>query len=153
MTKKLTLIVGASGVGKDWIAKAFNLNMVISHTTRPMRKGDVNGETKWFHKNYSFETPIIAHTFFDGHHYWVTDYDLIGKEAYIIDVPGVQCLCNAYGKYFDDMFSIVYISCAWYKRLYRLIKRDGIKKGVKRFVHDIGKFSGIKDFDYTEIRV
>ena len=152
MKKKIILIVGASGVGKDYIAKAFNFNMVISHTTRPMRKDDVNGETKWFHKNYTAREYSIAYTLFDGNHYWVTHMDLIGKEAYIIDMNGVKCLSENYGKYFDSVFSIVYISCAWYKRLYRLIKRDGIRKGVKRFIHDIGKFSDINNFDHTEIR-
>ena len=166
MQKKMILIVGKSGTGKDYLAKAFGLRMVVSHTTRPMRKGDVNGKTKWFHNELPFKmnkqileaqlglcpVDIIAYTFFDHHWYWATERDLLNKDAYIIDVAGIDFMAQKYGKYFDDIFSIVYVSCAWWKRLYRIIKRDGLRKGAKRFVHDIGKFKGIENYDYTAVR-
>jgi len=150
----MILVVGKSGTGKDYLCKEFGLKIVVSHTTRTMRSGEKNGESKWFHKKYKKDKNEIAYTFFNGHHYWATRFDLIDKDAYIIDVDGVKKLQECFGilSFHQGDFTVVYITCAWYKRLYRLIKRDGAIKGIKRFIHDIGKFKGIENFKYTEIK-
>lgn len=53
--KKIILIAGPSGAGKttisEYLTKKFNIPRVVTHTTRPMREGEVDK------KSYYFETP------------------------------------------------------------------------------------------------
>ncbi|MCO0832656.1 50S ribosome-binding GTPase [Fructobacillus sp. W13] len=55
MQKRVIVIMGAAGVGKtsicSYIGKKFGIPQVITHTTRAMREGEVDG------KDYYFETP------------------------------------------------------------------------------------------------
>lgn len=150
----MILLCGKSGTGKDYLVKTFNLKPVVSHTTRKPRENETNGISKWFHDSYSSNKKNqIAYTYFNFHHYWATTDDLYLKDVYIIDANGIAFMKNKYGKKFDKNFTIVYLSCAWYKRLYRLIKRDGLKQGLKRFINDITAFKDIKKFSYTEVRM
>ena len=54
--KHLIIICGPSGVGKttvqNYLQKEYHIPKVITHTTRPPRKGEING------KDYYFETPL-----------------------------------------------------------------------------------------------
>lgn len=172
----MMLLAGKSGTGKDFIVETFNLKKVISHTTRLPRENEVDGIDKYFHKKLTnielkkIKKDSIAYTYFNGNHYWATKEDLISKDVYIIDVNGIVDLYNRLCGYknirlvdvgdnssidnlFYSQFKIVYLTCAWWKRMYRLIKRDGWKKGIKRFFHDIEAFKDIKKFRYKEVRL
>ncbi|MDO4912600.1 MAG: guanylate kinase [Lactobacillus sp.] len=58
MKKKVILIVGPSGAGKtrisDYLQNEHNIPRVITHTTRPMREGEVDGQSYYFESNESF---------------------------------------------------------------------------------------------------
>jgi guanylate kinase len=166
----MILLVAKSGVGKDYLIKSFNLKCVVSHTTRSPRPGEKKGIDKHFHKDFLNED-CIAYTYFNGNHYWATSSDLIGKDVYVIDVNGIIDLYKRVTGYnyntgkidlgdlsnidslFYQQFKIVYLTCAWWKRMYRLVKRDGWRKGLKRFFHDIKAFRDIKKFNYREVRL
>jgi hypothetical protein len=49
--KPLTLIVGPSGSGKNYISDAFGLKAIQSYTTRPMRSGDKETDHKFVKKD------------------------------------------------------------------------------------------------------
>ena len=150
----MILLVGKSGSGKDYLVKTLQLRPVISHTTRPMRINEINGVDKWFHKGIPKRLKnVIAETTFNGYQYWATTHDLLDKDVYIIDLAGIQCFHYAYDQQFWINFDIVYVDCPGYKRLYRLIKRDGWINGIKRFVHDIKAFKDISTWPHEVISV
>jgi guanylate kinase len=149
----IKLIVGKSGSGKDYLCKLAGYKMVISHTTRQKRPGEQHGVDKWFETIIPSRQTLaeaIAQTYFDHNYYWVLKEDLYEKEAFIIDVQGVKSLIDNYGDDFNTNFEVIYIECSWYKRLYRMIKRDGWKKAVKRFKHDNTAFKNL-DFNHSTI--
>lgn len=118
---------------------------------------------------------MIAYTFFQGNHYYATKDDLRDADIYILDPDGVKSF--KYNNYFkidssDDYYDknlvaihnpssdetpntreviVVYLHCPLLKRLYRLIKRDGFKKGIKRLLYDYNKFK--TNIEYDQILV
>lgn len=92
------LITAPSGAGKttiaDIIAKQGNWNECISHTTRPMREGEVEGKTYYFTDIENFEDAYSMGEFaervtYDGQYYGITHSEIsrvldAGKHVYII---------------------------------------------------------------------
>ena len=158
---RIILIVGKSGTGKDYIARALGLKMVVSITTRPIRPNEEDGV------HHKFLTPeeygkllvddIVAMTEFDGHSYCATKKCLEGKEAYIVDPAGIYYYRDI-REFIRDLPEpvIVYFSSPWYKRLYRMVKRQGwrsIGMAIQRIRHDRVIFKKEQfTFPYTEIR-
>lgn len=120
--KEIILLCGKSASGKDFTAKAFNLNLVISHTTRDPRKGEFQHIHKHFHSHYEDLGDTVAYTKRGKYEYWVREKDLDEGDAYIIDLPGIKYLLNwKQNKY---KFKILYIKCSLFKRIWRLFKRE-----------------------------
>lgn len=142
----ICLYVGHSGSGKDYICQQKKLKMVVSHTTRKPRPGEINGISKWFHDSLPKDQyeKAIAKTYFDNNYYWVTHEDLENKEAFIIDLKGIKDFIEYYEMDFGYYFKIIYVKSCWITRLFRLIKRDGFKKAIKRFLHDIRAFKNVE---------
>lgn len=59
MTNKLIVITGATGTGKttvsDYLKEKYKIVPVITHTTRPPRFNEKNGEDYYFENDQSFE--------------------------------------------------------------------------------------------------
>lgn len=57
--KRIIIIAGPSGVGKTTVSKylneKYNIPRVVTHTTRPIRKGEVPGKSYYFESDDSFE--------------------------------------------------------------------------------------------------
>lgn len=147
--KPLLLIVGESGSGKDFLIDLLGLKRVVSRTTRPRRIHEVNGRDKRFVTMEEFRSynpnEVMAYTIFDGEHYCALTRDLVGKDVYVIDPDGVRFFRQrALTTRYMRPFKVVYIHAPWYRRLYRLVLRDGWKKAWKRFRHDLPVFRGLK---------
>ncbi|QNQ81286.1 guanylate kinase [Lactobacillus sp. PV034] len=56
--QRIIIIAGPSGVGKttvtNYLSQKYNIPRVITHTTRPMRKGEKDGESYYFETDTSF---------------------------------------------------------------------------------------------------
>ena len=56
--KKIILIAGPSGAGKttisEYLTRKYNIPRVITHTTRPMREGEVPNKSYYFESDESF---------------------------------------------------------------------------------------------------
>jgi len=69
-------IVGASGSGKTYLSKflrdELNIPIIVSHTTRPMREGEIEGEDYFFinsTEGYN-QDGMLSHTKFGGYEYF-----------------------------------------------------------------------------------
>ena len=148
----MILLCGKSGSGKSTFVKSSRMKEVISHTTRLPRAGEINGVDKWFHEWKYGAKGVIAETFFNGFHYWVTEDDLVDKDVFIVDIKGIQFMQQLYKNTFDENFKVWYITCNPITRLYRLIKRDGYKKAISRFIHDVKAFKDISKIEHSTIK-
>ena len=94
-------IVGLSGSGKDTLAKyisnKYNIPMLVSYTTRPMRDYETNGVQHWFISKEKMDEikqneKLIAYTINDmtGIEYCATKSQVEGKDIiYIINPDGI----------------------------------------------------------------
>ena len=150
--KPLLLLMGKSGSGKDFISQLFNSKNVISHTTREPREGEVNGVSKWFETKDSMDDlmiqQVLAYTEIEGNVYCATIKDVEDKDVYIIDPAGVEFFKGQAEIFnYKRPITVLYIYAVWYKRLYRMVRRDGLSKAVKRFWSDRATFK-ILQYDY-----
>ena len=110
----LVIISGVAGAGKDTIKKELikrmeNVESLPSYTSRPMRPGDIEGETYNFVTKAEFEEMVRNEEFYeyDIHHnnYYGTSRKLLNEKinngkiiVKDIDVNGTQNLVDLLGK-------------------------------------------------------
>jgi len=152
--RELILMVGKSGSGKDHICNVLGLKKVVSRTTREIRMGEEDGVAHIFVTKQDIakypKSHIVAYTEFDGSAYCALRQDLAGKDVYIIDPAGIQYFVKYTSGIFRRPVRVVYIRAKWWKRLYRMTKRDGIRKAIKRIRHDRKAFS---EFERSRIKM
>lgn len=141
MTKNLYLVVGKSGVGKDYVVnklcERMNLTKVISHTTRPQRQGETN--THYFVSQEEFDSLkdfMVAYTHFNGFDYGTTADVVNQSDIYIIDLDGIRYLKKHQDKLSRPII-IIGISADGTLRFNRMIKRnDSFSEAAQRFMND-----------------
>lgn len=117
------------------------LKSLDSYTTRPKRIENEKGHTFITESEFDCLTDICAYGEFGGYRYCATKEQVDNADIYVIDKQGI--------KYFKDKYHgkrkpiVVYIKIPPLKRFGRLIKRDGIIKGIKRWLQDIPHFIGV----------
>lgn len=97
MKKRIIAIVGESGSGKtfasQYLQEKFGWNAIVSYTTRPMRKGEVNGRDHWFVKPSQVppKSRMCAYTQFGGYEYWTewNQFQILFDCVYVIDEKGL----------------------------------------------------------------
>lgn len=97
MKPLIICIVGASGSGKTTasmiLQQQFGWNAIVSYTTRPMRKGEINGKDHWFVKNSQVppRNKMCAYTQFGGYEYWTewNKFLTLFPSVYVIDEKGL----------------------------------------------------------------
>lgn len=160
MNKKILLIVGKSGSGKDYLCNLFQLKMAVSHTTRLPRKGEKNGVDKHFHSLTSFDEEefnsnkkIVAKTKRGEDYYWITEEDLLMSEAFIVDVKGVETMYNHYGKdNFYKFFKIIYFDVGKDTRVKNMkLRGDSEEEINNRLAIDEVEFQNIVNFEHSTI--
>lgn len=156
--KVIYLIVGKSACGKshtvsnlvkdsvfkDLPAEYNPFKEVKSATTRDPRYDGEQGHRFVDIETYQKEKDdMLAYTLFNGNHYYTTPDDLKGALFYIIDPKGVDFFKSS--KHIEEYHPIVvWVKCDPIKRIYRLIKRDGLIKGIKRWISDFKEFKNWK---------
>lgn len=145
----LYLIVGLSGSGKDTIAdilcKHYNTTKVKSYTTRSPRNRD-DMKNHLFVNEQSYidamnSGTVVAHTYYNGHDYWATEYQINNADFYVIDIKGAEDVFN----YYCNKRNVIlfYIDVSVYNRLMRMIDRvqDKSDKTVEMIIdrahHDL----------------
>lgn len=97
MKPLIICIVGASGSGKTTasmiLQKQFGWIAIVSYTTRPMRKGEINGKDHWFVKKNQVppKSRMCAYTQFGGYEYWTewNQFQTLFPSIYVIDEKGL----------------------------------------------------------------
>ena len=113
MNKKTTIIaiVGESGAGKTSLAlylrDHYNVPIIASYTTRPMREGEENGVDHTFMLPNTPMPPIsqlCAYTVFSGHKYWTlhSQINIHNVCTYVVDEVGLLKLSEH-----DHLYDIV----------------------------------------------
>lgn len=106
MKPAIIAIVGASGSGKTYMSKLLqdelNVFTIISHTTRPKRGGETEGQDYYFidkNRTYPF-CDMLTHTRFGEHDYFALREQVPpqGVCSYVVDESGVQALKKMHGE-------------------------------------------------------
>jgi len=137
-TKKKIILVGKAASGKDYfrsylISKGYKTS--ISHTTRPMRKGEVNGLDYHYISKYNFIFKKLTFFFFEnkkfnGWYYGTSKAEVKRSEVFILTPSGINSLSD---KFLKDCF-IIYFDIPKDLRVKRLNKRsdsDTIDRRIK----------------------
>lgn len=171
--KKIVLIIGKSGSGKSTIINKIcnnglspntNYKQLDSYTTRPKRTENEKGHIFVNTMDYTFTTrnnqtyiinkkgeeiKVMAYTFFNNNHYWGDLEQVQDSDFYIIDRDGIDYFKTKAEEYGIE-YRIVYIDVPFFTMLKRLIKRDGLIKGISRLINDFKMFKGLK-YDYRVV--
>lgn len=152
--KKLILLVGKSGSGKNYIIDAFDLKPIVSYTTRSKRINETNGIEHWFVSLKDWEeldkSKIAAWTYFNNNFYWTLYDDIndIKNEVYIVDPKGIEDVLNAkiQGKITRDL-KIIYLNANEKTRIKRMKKRKDNKQQIKERIKNDNKMFKVVKFD------
>lgn len=155
MSKNIILLVGKSASGKTTITnsleKNFGFKSLQSYTTRPKRTTNETGHTFVTNEEFNNLKDICAYGEFGGYKYCATKEQVDNSDIYVIDAQGVEY----FKKYYHGKRKprVVYISISPIKRFIRLVKRDGFKNGLTRWLQDISHFKGVKKVIDCEIKI
>lgn len=162
---KTIILLGKSASGKDsilkYLTKEYNFNPIISHTTRPIRKKEVNGEDYYFVNNKDFikmlkneefiETREYTTCFNDKQDIWyygISKNELENKinKICIVDISGQKEIIKYCGQ--ENVISI-YIEAKDETREIRAKARGSFSQSEwnRRLKDDNKKFKNVK-YDY-----
>lgn len=160
--KKLFLLVGKSASGKDTFMNMLlsdfkEIKPLVSHTTRPMRTGEKDGETYHFVDDATFEEMLDNGEFLETTSYTIESenkiykYGLSKKE--VMDTPYAMTIVNPYGlnnllanKFIKDNIVSILITRNDKDRILAYINRDenvNIKEMIDRYKRDEEDFENI----------
>ena len=108
---KIIAVVGPSGSGKttavEFASKALGIPVLVSYTTRPMRKGETNNKDHVFvtENEVPPQSKMLAYTKFGGYQYWTekAQIERFDSVFYVIDEKGLTNLISKY----EDRYEII----------------------------------------------
>ena len=143
----MIILIGASASGKTEVAKIlqskFALQKVITHTSRPMRIGEIDGVDYFFVTREKFEQLatgnfFVETTFYNGNYYGTSKSQVADDKVLILDPNGLESFRKQNDKHIVSfLFQVDQIT-----RYNRMISRgDDMKAAQKRIINDQNKFS------------
>lgn len=157
-TKKLILLIGCSTSGKNTFRdflQILGIPKLISHTTRPIRQGEVNGETYHYITEKEFKKlDKLEYTYYAGNYYGLSreeiekhNEDLV---CCIVDIKGVESIRKNYGK---ENIVVINLNISLKEMVKRLYKRGSSEEEISERIKYTLENDEIKnDFliaDYT----
>ena len=149
---KRLIIVGKGGSGKDYMRKILEdrgFRYCVSHTTRPPRDGEVNGDDYYFisdedaRKNYIGGGLFYEHVSFNNWIYGTSKKEFEVSNLFIMTPTGLGSM----GKKDREESIVVYLDIDDGIRRDRLSLRNDADILERRLKADELDFSGFKDFD------
>lgn len=131
---KLITITGPSGAGKDTVARMLSdlsgFEVICSYTTRPMRKGEVDGREHHFVNACDVtDEKILAYTNYGGFEYWTTIDQIKDNAIYVIDEKG---LFELQVRHPELLVFAVYVDASECIRLKRGVSQERILRDKMR---------------------
>ena len=152
----MIVLVGASASGKTEVtkvlAKKYNIQKFITHTTRPIRVGEENGVDYFFVTKEEFEELLkqdffIEHTLYNGNYYGTSKKEVQNDKVVAIDVNGLKSF-----QALNDKSIVYYKLYAGEKTRYnRMLQRgDSLENAEGRICNDRTKFADelFSDMDF-----
>lgn len=146
----MIVLVGESASGKSSIEReliALGFNKIVTYTTRPMRKEDVDGETYHFITEEQFNDMIekdlfAEHASYNGWQYGTAKEDCTDDKVVVLTPHGLRQL----KKNKDLNILSFYINVPRRDRMIKILERgDDIEEAYRRNLSDVGQFDGIED--------
>ncbi|MBR2506184.1 MAG: guanylate kinase [Bacilli bacterium] len=138
----MIVLAGPSASGKTEVAKYlashFNLTKIITTTTRPMRKGEVDGRDYFFVTIEKFNEMVendefVEYTVYNGNMYGSTKDQIDNNKCVVIDPIGLK----AYVALNDPNIVTFYLKASEKIRYKRMIERgDSIENAKQRILND-----------------
>ena len=138
----MIVLAGASASGKTEIAKLlakkYGITKIVTTTTRPKRKGEVDGVDYFFVTPTRFEQMIredkfVEYTLFNGNMYGSTKDQIAKDKCVVIDPAGLR----SYMALKDNSIVTFYLEADEETRYQRMLSRgDDIEKIKSRIAHD-----------------
>ena len=151
----MIVLVGESASGKSSIERelvALGFNKIVTYTTRPMRKEDINGKTYHFISEEQFNDMVeknlfAEHASYNGWQYGTAKEDCTDDKVVVLTPHGLRQL----KKNIDLKIISFYIKVPRRDRLIKILERgDDIEEAYRRNLLDVGQFDGIEDeVDYV----
>ena len=152
----MIVLAGASASGKTEIAKLlaskYGITKIVTTTTRPKRKGEVNGVDYFFVTPSEFEKMIredkfVEYTHYNGNYYGSTKDQIANDRVVVIDLEGLK----SYSRLNDKRIVTFYLSTCEEIRYKRMLERGDKEEDAKRRIENDRKVfdnDQIPDVDY-----
>lgn len=147
----MLVLVGASGTGKtairNYLISNYQMNKVISCTTRTMREGEVDGQDYFFLQKEEFEHRIqkdwfVEYTQYNDNYYGIPKHQIKDNSIAIVEPDGVASL----KKQEDINLTIIYLQSLSSVRKERMKKRgDTDEQILQRIETDDLRFKSVKE--------
>jgi len=148
----MIVLIGESAGGKSTletiISNDYGYNKIISHTTRPMRKGEISGEAYHFVSEEQFDILKSNNAFAEFTKYREWQYGILSdncqdnKSVVVVEPTGYRQIQTH--KNLKPM--AFHINVDIRERLIRLIRRgDDLMECFRRIFSDQGAFNGIEN--------
>jgi len=149
------IIIGCSASGKSTIEKKLTekgYNRIISYTSRPIRKNEINDIDYHFVTEEEFVKKLsqgffVEDTVYNSWHYGIAEDDCKNDAIAVVETYGYRQL-----KANKDLHIIsFFIDVEERERVGRMMKRgDNVMESFRRIISDQGAFSGIhREVDYV----
>lgn len=146
----IIVLIGESASGKSTIEKELvkrGLSKIVSYTTRPIRKNEVDGIDYHYISKEEFLSKLqngffAEHTIYNEWYYGIATNDCIDNAVVVVEPHGFRQL-----KQMDGMnITSFYIKVKERERLIRMVKRgDNLLEVFRRIFSDQGVFQFIEN--------
>jgi len=149
MSKTILLLIGASASGKTVIGKylqTLGISELISHTTRPIRQGEIPNKTYYYITKEEFvNLDKLERTYYAGNYYCLSRQEVERHNEdlvyCIVDQEGVKQIRTNY-----DNVVVINIGVSYLQMFIRMLHRkDKLKDIIKRIKYAIANNEIKKD--------
>lgn len=148
MNYKRVIIIGKGGSGKDYLRKQLvqeGFRYCVSHTSRPIRNGEINGEDYYFvNENYFYTVPFYEKVIFNKWHYGTSIGEFNASNLFIMTPSGLSKMPQND----REKSLVIYVDINENTRKIRLTERGDIDDVERRLRTDRVDFENFSDFDH-----
>lgn len=150
----MMILVGPSASGKTEVAQVliekFNMEKMVTYTTRPMRVGEVNHVSYHFISKEEFlelknNDEFVETAIYNGHYYGTRKSDVKASKIVVLEPSGLQMFKNK----MKDKVTSFYLIAAENIRRGRMRRRQDSEEEInKRLINDRLVFNNVEGVDY-----